>query len=113
MSLYPDQPVLKMLLAALPPPLFILDGHEVAMADPLEWGAWMAQHDCTVNKTDLETFQVVTTFLGYQLGSDPELGPLTFLTSILQSNKPTWPIELHATWGEANRRHQEIVNQVK
>ena len=42
MSLYPDQPVLKMLLAALPPPLFILDGHEVAMADPLEWGAWMA-----------------------------------------------------------------------
>ena len=111
MSLYPNQPVLKMLLELFRP-LYILEGREVVSADTLEWNTWMAQNDCTVEKTDFENFNVVTTFLGRAVRPEHEEAPRTFLTSILEPDGSTWPIGVYATWDEAERGHQEIVGQI-
>ena len=111
MSLYPDQPVLKMLQDALRP-LYVLEGREVVNADPHEWASWMAGNDRTVKEKDFETFKIVTVFLGYALGSNAEGLPLTFVTSVERPGRDNLPLCLHSTWDEAESRHQDIVNQV-
>lgn len=94
---------------------YILVDKRPMLADPEEWGKWMATSDRTVARDTIEGMLVSTVFLGMDHSFTEGATPVLFETMVFGNNDWLEETDLtrrYETWEQAEEGHRQVVARV-